>query len=84
MDEDGEERDYVVIKPRRIARYDLPLHLLNLATGIVGCVHTFFGDVTYSLAAHVIQHGIDGEFEGIVRNYDNPNSIGPGCPESED
>jgi hypothetical protein len=81
---DEEEEVYVTIKPRRIGRYDLPLHFLNLTTSIVGCVHTFFGDLTYSLAAHLMQHREDLEFERIVKNFDNPSSIGPGGPESTD
>lgn len=83
MDEE-EEEVYVTIKPRRMGKYDMPLHFLNLATAIAGCVHTFLGDVTYGLAAHLMQHREDIEFGRIVKNYDNPSSIGPGSPESQD
>lgn len=79
-----EEEVYVTIKPRRMGKFNIPLHFLNLAAGVAGCVHSFFADVVYDVAAHSMQHREDLEFGRIVKNYDNPSSIGPGGPESED
>lgn len=81
---DEEEEVYVTIKPRRMGKFNIPLHFLNLATAISGCVHTFFCDLTYDLAAHSMQHREDLEFGRIVKNYEQPGSIRPGGPESED
>lgn len=81
---DEEEEVYVTIQPRRMGRYDLPLHFLNLATAIAGCVHSSLGDITFGLAGHLMQHREDQEFGRIVKNYEHPGSIGPGSPESQD
>jgi hypothetical protein len=78
-----EETEFVTIRARRMTKYDVPIHLLNLLTGVSGCVNTFFGDVTYGLAQQAMQYMVDEEFKGMVNNV-NPSSIGPGGPESED
>ncbi len=82
MDEESEEA-YVVIKARRMTRYDIPIHFLNLITGVTGCINTFFGDVTFGLAQHAMQHMIDQEFKEMTKDV-NPSGIGPGSPESKD
>lgn len=66
-----------------MTRYDIPIHFLNLVTGITGCINTFFGDVTFGMAQHAMQHMVDKEFKGMVKDV-NSGSIGPGSPESTD
>lgn len=82
MQDEGEEA-FVLIKARRMTRYDIPIHFLNLVTGITGCINTFFGDITFGFAQHAMQHMVDKEFKEMTRNVD-PSSIGPGSPESQD
>jgi hypothetical protein len=82
MQDEGEEA-FVVIKARRMTRYDIPIHFLNLITGITGCVNTFFGDVTFGMAQQAMQHMVDQEFKGMMKDV-NSSGIGPRGPESQD
>lgn len=82
MQDEGEEA-FVVIKARRMTRYDIPIHFLNLITGITGCINTFFGDITFGLAQQAMQHMVDEEFKGMMKNV-NSGGVGPGGPESQD
>ena len=82
MTEESEEA-YVTIKAARMNRFDIPIHFLNLVTGVTGCINTFFGDVTFNLAQHAMQCMVDDEFKEMIKDV-NPSGIGPGSPESED
>lgn len=82
MEDEGEEA-FVLVKARKMTRYDIPIHFLNLITGITGCVNTFFGDVTFCFAQHAMQHMVDKEFKGMVKNVD-PSGLRPGSPEPQD
>lgn len=82
MQDEGEEAT-VLIRARRMTKYDIPIHFLNLITGVTGCINTFFGDVTYGVAQHAMQYMVDQEFKEMVKDV-NPSGIGPGSTESQD
>lgn len=80
-DEVGNWYELVPIKatPLRVG-----LAVLGFITEVTQAIANLSGAITVITYQHQKYKAVNEEFEGIVNNFDNPSSIGPWSPESED
>lgn len=83
MDE-GEVGAWQDLNPIKATPLRFTLAVLGFVSEVTQAVANLSASMTMVVYQHLKYEAMNEEFEGIVKNYEQPGSIGSGSPESQD